>query len=73
VAFAGTKAMAVTSQYRQADALVRIWDLATAKEERRWGEDAGVTVSSATLAAGGRFAITGGTPSPLMRWHDAKD
>jgi mono/diheme cytochrome c family protein len=73
VALTGTKAMAVSSQYRQADALVRIWDLATAKEELRWGEDPCATVSAAALSAGGRFAITGGASAQLKRWHDPND
>jgi mono/diheme cytochrome c family protein len=73
VALAGTKAIAMSSQYRQVDALVRVWELSSGKEEGRWAEDSTATVSAAALAPGGRFAITGGASSALRRWQGPID
>jgi mono/diheme cytochrome c family protein len=72
VAFTETSAIGMSSQYRQSDALVRVWDLSSGKEERRWAEDSTVTISTAVLAPGGHFAITGGASSTLKRWQGPK-
>jgi WD40 repeat protein len=71
VAFGGDRKTVLSggSQYRQADAFARQWDLATGRLLQRLEGREAFSVAALAFSADGRMVLTGGSDKSLRLWH----
>jgi mono/diheme cytochrome c family protein len=65
----GRQALSGGSQYRTADKVVRVWDLATGRQVQGLGAPEEVSVGCVAFAPDGRSALSGGSDRALRRWR----